>query len=121
MQVANPFFAQIKCEYANEEDLQMAYDLGQEYAEIDIELSSDGGDYSLVAGEIITDEKDNGYGASNAELEQFWQGYDNGTVISLDCVEDEYTDECEEYEEECDIPCNALEEIEKIICISKGF
>jgi hypothetical protein len=105
--------------YASNEDLQNAYDLGQEYAENDIELSSDGGDYSLVAGEIITDEKDNGYGASNAELEQFWQGYDdNGTVISLKCVEDEYdTEECEEES----LPSEAIKEIEKIISLSKGF
>ena len=108
-------------EVASDEDLEGAYELGKECAENGEELSSDSRDYSMVAGEIISDERDNGYGASNDELEQFWQGYDNGTVISLDCVEDEYADECEEYEEKCDIPCNALEEIEKIICISKGF
>ena len=107
--------------YSNDEDLQNAYELGQEYAENDIELSSDGRDYSLVAGEIITDEKDNGYGASNSELEQFWQGYDDcGTVISLDCVEDEYND-CVEDEYCEDIPSDTLEQINKIISISKGF
>lgn len=63
-------------EVASDDNLQNAYDLGQEYAENGVELSSNGRDYSMVAGEIITDEKDNGYGASNAELEQFWQGYE---------------------------------------------
>lgn len=70
-------------EYASDEDLQMSYDLGQEYAENGVELSSDGEDYSLVAGEIITDEKDNGYGASNSELEQFWNGY---CKLNPDCI-----------------------------------
>ena len=76
---------------ASDEDLVNAYDLGKEYAENGVELSSNGEDYSLVAGEIITDEKDNGYGASNEELEQFWQGYE-----SDECEDCKLFDETEE-------------------------
>lgn len=72
-------------EDASDDDLQNAYDLGQEYAENGVELSSNGRDYSMVAGEIITDEKDNGYGASNAELEQFWQGYEEQEPMKQGC------------------------------------
>jgi hypothetical protein len=70
---------------ALDDDLQNAYDLGQEYAENGVELSSNGRDYSMVAGEIITDEKDNGCGASNAELEQFWQGYEEQEPMKQGC------------------------------------
>ena len=66
-------------------DLQMAYDLGQEYAENGDKLSCDGRDYSIIAGEIISNEKDNGYGASNSELEQFWKGYENTTPVQNGC------------------------------------
>lgn len=129
-------------EYSADEDLQNAYELGQEYAENDIELSSDGRDYSLVAGEIITDEKDNGYGASNAELEQFWQGYESDEIETLYpscfrnydvdmtqydgqpttftiCADDECYADCNK--KECDLPIETMDEIEKIITISKGF
>ena len=105
------------CEYANEEDLQMAYDLGQEYAENGVELSSDGRDYSLVAGEIITDEKDNGYGASNAELEQFWQGFEatEPTVIELNC-EDGLPSECPN---KCELDDETIKEIQNLINVSR--
>lgn len=127
---------------SSDEDLQNAYELGQEYAENGVELSSDGEDYSLVAGEIITDEKDNGYGASNAELEQFWQGYDCGEIETLrpscfsnyDVDMSQYDgkpmtitlcadDDCYAVDDEecCDIPIETMDEIEKIINISKGF
>jgi len=103
--------------YASDEDLQNAYELGQEYAENDIELSSDGGDYSLVAGEIITDEKDNGYGASNSELEQFWQGYNatEPTIIELNCDE-ELPSGCLNC---CDLDEETESEIQKLVNMSR--
>ena len=106
-----------KCEYADEEDLQMAYDLGQEYAENGVELSSDGRDFSIVAGEIITDEKDNGYGASNEELEQFWQGFEatEPTVIELNCEED-LPSECEN---NCELDDEMMREIQNLINVSR--
>lgn len=101
-------------EYCSNEELDDAFNLGQEYAENDIELSSDGSDYSLVAGEIITDEKDNGYGASNAELEQFWQGYNatEPTYITL-C-----NDKCIE-EKCCDIDDETESQIEYLISLCR--
>ena len=72
-------------EVASDEDLEGAYELGKECAENGEELSSDSRDYSMVAGEIITDEKDNGYGASNAELEQFWNGYEAVEPLKQGC------------------------------------
>jgi len=127
----------------SDEDLQNAYDLGQEYAENDIELSSDGRDYSLVAGEIITDEKDNGYGASNSELEQFWKGYDCGEIETLrpscfsnydvdmsryDCKPTTFTicatDDCysdEPATNDCCLSDEMIGEIDKIISLSKGY
>lgn len=60
---------------SDNEDLENAYELGCEKSECGEELSQNGRDYSMVAGEIITDEKDNGYGASNDELKAFWDGY----------------------------------------------
>lgn len=57
-------------------DVQNAYELGQECAQDGQCLSSQGRDYSIVAGEIISNEKDNGCGASNQEIENFWQGYE---------------------------------------------
>lgn len=130
-------------EYASDEDLKNAYDLGQEYAENDIELSSDGRDYSLVAGEIITDKKDNGYGASNNELEQFWKGYDCGEIETLrpscfsnydvdmsryDCKPTTFTlcatDDCysdESTTDDCCLSDETIGEINKIISLSKGY
>lgn len=129
-------------EMSSDEDLQMAYDLGQECAINGEELSSCGRDYSMVAGEIITDEKDNGYGASNAELEQFWNGYGTDQIETLrpscfsnyDVDMSQYDgkpttftlcadDDCYDVDDEecCDIPLETMDEIEKIITISKGF
>lgn len=129
-------------EMSSEEDLQMAYDLGQEYAMCGEELSSCGRDYSMVAGEIIADERGNGYGASNNELEQFWNGYEADQIETLYpscfrnydvdmsnydgkpttftiCADDDCYDDCQP--EECEIPIETMDEIEKIITISKGF
>ncbi len=128
-------------EMASEEDYDCAYELGQEYAMSGEELSSCGRDYSMVAGEIIADEKDNGYGASNEEIEQFWNGYEGGEIETLrpscfsnyDVDMSQYDgqpttftlcadDDCYDDEEECcDIPLETMDEIEKIITISKGF
>lgn len=82
---------------ASSDDIENAMELGFNKAIAGEELSSDGEDYSLVAGEIITNEKDNGYGASNAEIEAFWQGYD-------DVKEDD--------EEECS-DCQLFDDTEK--------
>lgn len=129
-------------EMSSDEDLQMAYDLGQECAMNGEELSSCGRDYSMVAGEIIADERGNGCGASNAELEQFWNGYEADQIETLYpscfrnydvdmsqydgkpttftiCADDDCYDDYPP--EECEIPIETMDEIEKIITISKGF
>lgn len=97
--------------YSNEEDLQNAYNLGQEYAEDNCELSSDGRDYSVVAGQAIKDET--GEGASNNELECFWNGYDdNSATITL--FKDDEQEQCDNC---VDDDTNA--EIEKLIMMSR--
>ena len=104
---------------ASNDDLDCAYNLGQECAMNDEELSSDGRDYSIVAGEIITDEKDNGYGASNDEIEQFWQGYENcmkPTTIDLDCGDSSAYAGCMN---NCDLDDETEEEILKLIKLSQ--
>lgn len=62
---------------SNGTDLDNAYDLGAQQAELGNELSDDGRDYSIVAGEMITNDKDNGLGASNDEIKAFWNGYES--------------------------------------------
>lgn len=75
--IANVNDGQESDEESDKDDLDNAYDLGAQQAELGNELSDDGRDYSIVAGEMITNDKDNGYGASNAELEAFWNGYES--------------------------------------------
>lgn len=66
---------------ADDNDMKAAYDLGCQQAENGMDLSMT--DYSDV-GLLIASEKNNGYGASNAELEQFWNGY-NGEPLKQGC------------------------------------
>lgn len=65
-------------EQATSADIENAMELGYNQAiKADSEgydLSDDGPDYSMVAGKLITDYKDNGFGASNAEIDAFWDG-----------------------------------------------
>ena len=82
--IANANDGQESDSQSDETDLENAYELGAEQAELGKELSNDGRDYSIVAGEIVTDNKDNGYGASNDELEAFWNGYE-GEPLKKGC------------------------------------
>ena len=85
-------------EYASEDDLNVAYNIGQDCQDVGCDL--DNVAYS-DAGQIITDIKDNGYGASNAELEKFWNGYEKSR-LDPECViacEEEPTED-EEYDNE---------------------
>lgn len=110
----------VNCPNATEEDIDYAYDLGQELANKDCQLNDDGRNYSHVAGEIITTCKDNGCGASNSELESFWNGYNsdedqrqNSSVITLN---DENSSAC------CAgdmLDTDVLEKIQSIINNSK--
>lgn len=80
----------VDCPNATEEDIDYAYNLGQALSDSGCQLSDDGKQYSTVAGKIITTCKDDGYGASNDELESFWDGYNqcepmqNGKFTELD-------------------------------------
>lgn len=82
----------------SEEDMDNAYDIGSCCAEMGCDLEDV--NYSDV-GSIITDIKDDGYGASNAELEKFWNGYEaicqdeNTPSITIEPVDDynEYDEE----------------------------
>lgn len=124
---------------ATEDDMDSAYNLGKSMANCCVDMQNV--DYSDV-GKIITTVKDDGYGASNGELEQFWNGYENCNEIETlqpscfsnydvdmsqyDCKPTTFTicadDECYDNEEECcDIPVESIDEIEKIITIAKGF
>lgn len=81
---------------AVENDIETAYNLGQDMANNGMELTpQEQGDYSDIPGNMITAIKNNGYGASNSEIEAFWDGYegdDNGnTVITLHDPEAEET------------------------------
>lgn len=67
-------------EYASDEDLENANTIGTCCATMGCDLEDV--DYS-DAGAIIADIKDNGYGASNSELEQFWNGY---CKLNPDCI-----------------------------------
>lgn len=67
-------------EYASDEDLENANTIGTCCAKMGCDLEDV--DYS-DAGVIIADIKDNGYGASNSELEQFWNGY---CKLNPDCI-----------------------------------
>ena len=67
---------------ASNDDLQNAYELGSHQAENGIDLSMD--DYSDPS-IAITAMKNNGYGASNAEIEQFWQGYEDKEPMKSGC------------------------------------
>ena len=120
---------------ATEDDMDSAYNLGKSMANCCADMHNV--DYSDV-GKIITTVKDDGYGASNGELEQFWNGYEDcdktpccseydvdmsqydgePTTFTL-CATDDCYDDCTE--EECDIPVESIDEIEKIITIAKGF
>lgn len=67
---------------ASDEDLENAYNMGETISAMNIDLSNVR--YS-DAGEIIMTAKDNGYGASNNELEQFWQGYGEKEPVQQGC------------------------------------
>lgn len=67
-------------EYANDEDMTSAYDLGQRQAENGMDLTND---LTRNAASMITAMKDNGYGASNDEIEQFCQGYEDNQGIDI--------------------------------------
>lgn len=67
---------------STQSDYNNAYELGVEQAELGNELSNNGRDYSIVAGEIISDDK--GEGVSNDELEAFWNGYE-GKPLKQGC------------------------------------
>lgn len=120
---------------STEDDMDTAYDVGNSIADCDIDMADVR--YSDV-GKIISAIKNNGYGASNDELEQFWCGYDDcgetqccseydvdmsqydgkPTTFTL-CADDDCYDDCRETD--CDIPNETIDEIKKIITISKGF
>lgn len=71
---------------SDEEDLANAEEMGKQCATCGADLSDV--DYSDV-GSIIMQDKDNGYGASNAELEKFWNGYETGCCVNpqdIECV-----------------------------------
>lgn len=94
-------------EYASDEDLENANTIGTCCATMGCDLEDV--DYS-DAGVIIADIKDNGYGASNSELEQFWKGYCALNPESIFASEETSEPiESEDYDEE----------IEQIIQISK--
>lgn len=100
-------------EYASDEDLENANTIGTCCSTMGCDLEDV--DYS-DAGVIIADVKDNGYGASNSELEQFWKGYedseleqayknieqmypsvfDNYCYCQIDSKENQYDDEIEQ-------------------------
>ena len=76
-------------EYATEEDMETSYNIGNCCANVccgmdDINYRD--------AGAIITDIKDDGYGASNAEIDNFWKGY---CALNPECIYDS-SEECEE-------------------------
>lgn len=62
------------------------------------ELSSDGDNYSLVASKYISDYKDDEYGASNAEIEAFWDGVEKVEQKR----ENETCDDCQLFDEDED-------------------
>lgn len=93
-------------EYASNEDLENANVIGTCCATMGCDLEDV--DYS-DAGVIIADIKDNGYGASNAELEKFWDGY---CAICKD-------DEQQNIKKPTDDYCEYDNEIEQIIKLSK--
>lgn len=66
------------------------------------ELSDDGRDYSIVAGELITDYKDNGYGASNDEINAFWNGVEKVNQHEEEC------EDCKLFDDEEDDGLSAL-------------
>ena len=66
---------------SDEEDLANAEAMGKECANCGADLSNV--DYS-DAGKIIMQDKGNGYGASNAELENFWKGYETSYDLPLE-------------------------------------
>lgn len=132
----------VNCSKATEEDIDYAYNLGQELADKNCQLDDDGRNYSTVAGEIIATCKDDDCGASNDELESFWDGYNQcepmktGKFTELDisdvvnqCCNDSY-DCSQNYtfsmgeNEPMNQPCENIDEdlekqIEHIINISR--
>ena len=96
-------------EYSTNEDIDDSYELGRCCADIGCDMETV--DYSDV-GKIIKQCKDNGYGASNSELESFWKGYEETpltkpTVINImkkedttQCPEEEIEDELQKQIEE---------------------
>lgn len=66
------------------------------------ELSDDGRDYSIVAGELITDYKDDGYGASNDEIDAFWDGVEKVNQHEEEC------EDCKLFDDEEDNGLSAL-------------
>lgn len=117
-------------EYASDEDMLTAYDLGQRQAENGMDLTND---LTKSASSMITAIKDNGYGVSNAEIEQFCQGYEECQPACCDL--DSYYDDYEQPstilsidsegnislcdEECCQEPDEYEDEINKIIALSR--
>lgn len=96
----------------NEEDKECASEIGACLANAGVDISNIS--YSDVAPIIIQNRNNEdleGYGASNSEIESFWDGYESVEPITMTCDEEP----CEQVISEPEIESDLQTEIDKII------